>query len=125
VVVHTGDGTAAGWTIGSDDPSDGPDNSGIPLAEATPKGLGLPDTLVGILTTASDLLFTGGREGYFQVLDAKTGALLWKTNLGGQIVNGPMSYEVDGTQYVAIASGGTPMFGNKPGDELLVFALPR
>ena len=36
----------------------------------------------GILTTASDLLFTGGREGYFQALDARTGALLWKANLG-------------------------------------------
>ncbi len=59
----------------------------------------------GILTTASDLLFTGGREGYFQVLDARTGALLWKTNLGGQIVSGPMTYEVDGKQYVTIASG--------------------
>jgi alcohol dehydrogenase (cytochrome c) len=59
----------------------------------------------GILTTASDLLFTGGREGYFQVLDARTGALLWKTNLGGQIVNGPMTYEVDGKQYVAVISG--------------------
>jgi alcohol dehydrogenase (cytochrome c) len=59
----------------------------------------------GILTTASDLLFTGGREGYFQVLDAKTGALLWKTNLGGQIVNGPMTYEVDGKQYVAVIAG--------------------
>ena len=40
----------------------------------------------GILTTASDLLFTGGREGYFQALDARTGTLLWKTNLGAQIV---------------------------------------
>jgi alcohol dehydrogenase (cytochrome c) len=59
----------------------------------------------GILTTASDLLFTGGREGYFQVLDAKTGALLWKTNLGGQIVNGPMTYEVEGKQYVAVIAG--------------------
>jgi len=59
----------------------------------------------GILTTASDLLFTGGREGYFQVLDARTGALLWKTNLGGQIVNGPMTYQVDGKQYVAVIAG--------------------
>ena len=59
----------------------------------------------GILTTASDLLFTGGREGYFQALDARTGALLWKTNLGGQIVNGPITYEVDGKQYVAIIAG--------------------
>jgi len=59
----------------------------------------------GILTTASDLLFTGGREGYFQALDARTGTLLWKANLGGQIVNGPISYQVDGKQYVATIAG--------------------
>jgi alcohol dehydrogenase (cytochrome c) len=59
----------------------------------------------GILTTASDLLFTGGREGYFHALDARTGTPLWKASLGGQIVNGPMSYEVDGKQYVAIIAG--------------------
>lgn len=59
----------------------------------------------GILTTATDLLFTGGREGYFHALDARTGALLWKVSLGGQIVNGPISYAVDGTQYVAVISG--------------------
>jgi alcohol dehydrogenase (cytochrome c) len=59
----------------------------------------------GLLTTASDLLFTGGREGYFQVLDARTGALLWKTNLGGQIVSAPMTYQVDGKQYVAAVAG--------------------
>ena len=59
----------------------------------------------GILTTAGDLLFTGARSGYFQALHAGTGELLWKANLGGQIVNGPMTYEVDGRQYVAIISG--------------------
>ena len=59
----------------------------------------------GILTTGSDLLFTGGREGYFQALDARNGTLLWKVNLGGQIVNGPIAYEVDRKQYVATISG--------------------
>jgi alcohol dehydrogenase (cytochrome c) len=59
----------------------------------------------GILTTASDLLFTGGREGYFQALDARTGSLLWKANLGAQIVNGPITYEVDGKQHVATIAG--------------------
>ena len=38
----------------------------------------------GMLTTASDLLFTGGREGYFHALDARTGELLWKASLGGR-----------------------------------------
>ena len=59
----------------------------------------------GILTTATDLLFTGARSGYFQALDARTGRLLWKASLGGQLVNGPISYEVDDKQYVAAIAG--------------------
>jgi alcohol dehydrogenase (cytochrome c) len=59
----------------------------------------------GVLTTGSDLVFTGGREGYFQALDARTGTLLWRTNLGGQIVSGPMSYQVNGKQYVSVVAG--------------------
>jgi alcohol dehydrogenase (cytochrome c) len=59
----------------------------------------------GLLTTVTDLLFTGGREGYFHALDARTGELLWKTSLGGQIVMGPITYAVDGKQYVSVISG--------------------
>jgi len=59
----------------------------------------------GILTTASDLLFTGGREGFFQALDARTGALLWKTNLGAAINSGPITYRIGTRQYVSIVSG--------------------
>jgi alcohol dehydrogenase (cytochrome c) len=59
----------------------------------------------GILTTAADLLFAGGREGYFHALDARTGALLWKASLGGQIASGPMTYQVEGKQYVSVAAG--------------------
>ena len=70
-------------------------------------------TSSGILTTASDLLFTGGREGYLLALDARTGELLWKASLGGQIANGPITYEVASTQFVAVAAG----------NSLFVFAL--
>ena len=59
----------------------------------------------GILTTASDLLFTGGREGFFQALDARTGALLWKTNLGSAMNSGPMTYRVGNRQYVVAVAG--------------------
>jgi alcohol dehydrogenase (cytochrome c) len=59
----------------------------------------------GILTTAGDVLFTGGREGIFQALDARTGKLLWMSRLGSQIVNGPITYEVDGEQYVTTIAG--------------------
>jgi alcohol dehydrogenase (cytochrome c) len=61
----------------------------------------------GNLTTGSDLLFTGGREGYFYALDARTGAQLWRFTAGGQIVNGPMTYQVDGKQYLTVISGNT------------------
>ena len=59
----------------------------------------------GILSTASDLVFSGGKEGYFFALDARTGTLLWKQSLGGQINSGPMSYSVNGRQYVTVAAG--------------------
>ena len=59
----------------------------------------------GMLTTATDLLFTGGREGYFHAIDATSGELLWKVNLGGQIVMAPVTYQVEGVQYVAVISG--------------------
>lgn len=62
-------------------------------------------TDAGMMTTASDLLFTGGREGYFYAFDARNGKLLWKTNLGGSIVNAPVTFEIDGKQYVSIISG--------------------
>jgi alcohol dehydrogenase (cytochrome c) len=57
------------------------------------------------LTTASDLLFSGGNEGYFFALDARSGALLWKSSVGGAIAAGPMTYAVAGRQYVSVAAG--------------------
>ena len=61
-------------------------------------------TDAGIMTTASDLLFTGGREGYFWALDAKTGKPLWHATTGGQISSAPVTYMVDGKQYIAISA---------------------
>jgi alcohol dehydrogenase (cytochrome c) len=62
-------------------------------------------TDAGILTTDSDVLFTGSREGHFHALDSRSGTLLWKTSLGGPISSGPMTYMVDGRQYVGVAAG--------------------
>jgi alcohol dehydrogenase (cytochrome c) len=69
----------------------------------------------GVLSTASDLLFSGGREGYVFALDARSGALLWKANVGGQVSNGPMTYSIGGRQHVAFAAGSS----------LFVYALRR
>ena len=64
-------------------------------------------TYAGVLSTASDLVFSGGREGYFYALNARTGQQLWRMALGGQVNSGPMSFMVDGKQYIAVAAGGS------------------
>ena len=58
----------------------------------------------GVLTT-SDLVFQGNAEGDFNALDARTGKVLWTKNLGTGIVAPPITYLVDGVQYVTIAVG--------------------
>ena len=50
-------------------------------------------------------LFSGGRDGDFYALDARDGKLLWQTNLGPSVAAGPMSYSVNGKQYVSIMVG--------------------
>jgi alcohol dehydrogenase (cytochrome c) len=59
----------------------------------------------GVLSTASDLLFSGSRDGYAFALDARSGSLLWRANVGGSVSNGPITYAVGGRQYVAMAAG--------------------
>jgi alcohol dehydrogenase (cytochrome c) len=59
----------------------------------------------GVLTSASNLLFTGGRGGQFVALDARDGKLLWETNLGPSVSSGPMTYMANGKQYVSVQCG--------------------
>jgi len=68
----------------------------------------------GVLSTAGDLVFGGGMEGNFVALNAKTGEVLWHVNLGGPNASGPISYAVNGKQYV-IGTGEGVMYA---------FALP-
>ena len=67
--------------------------------------LGAASTEGGVLTTASNLLFAGGRDGQFVALDARDGKLLWETNLGPSVSAGPMTYMVNGKQYLSIQCG--------------------
>lgn len=66
----------------------------------------------GLLATKSGLLFTGDQMGHFLAMDAKTGEVLWKFQTGSGINASPITYELDGKQYVAILSGlgGDPSF---------------
>jgi alcohol dehydrogenase (cytochrome c) len=69
----------------------------------------------GMLTTAGGLLFTGNAEGSFQAFDAEKGALLWSYQTGSGIRAAPITFQLDGRQYIAIASGMSGAVGGYTG----------
>ena len=76
----------------------------------------------GLLTTAGGLAFHGDLKGWFYALDAKTGKQLWKFNTGSGITAAPMTYVLDGKQYVAVVSGRTlsiPAFFGPLGEKMV------
>jgi alcohol dehydrogenase (cytochrome c) len=79
----------------------------------------------GSLATAGNLVFTGEGNGRFDAFDARTGKLLWHFTGGAGCNSAPVSYMLDGTQYIAVACGGNFQLGYPLGDALLVFSLPR
>jgi glucose dehydrogenase len=77
----------------------------------------------GALATAGGLVFTGNKERELLALDARTGAVLWRYGATAGVNAPPMSYMIDGVQYVAVAAGGNLQINSPRGDELLVFSL--
>lgn len=61
--------------------------------------------LTGVLTTAGGLAFVGDLDRYFKAFDVKSGELLWQTRLGAALHGFPITYEVDGEQYIAVPTG--------------------
>jgi quinohemoprotein ethanol dehydrogenase len=59
----------------------------------------------GVMTTSSGLVVQGSSDGHLTFYDAKSGAVLHRINIGTGIMAAPMAYEVDGTQYIAVAAG--------------------
>ncbi len=88
------------------DPTTGDTRWNFPIQEGSPSA--------GVLATAGGVVFASSKDGYLIGLDAFTGRLLWRYQTGGDIRNSPISYAVDGKQYVAIASTSA----------LFTFALP-
>lgn len=60
----------------------------------------------GVLTTESGLTFTGDAHGNALAIDTATGKTLWHVGTGSPIQSSPVTYELDGRQYVLIGSGG-------------------
>ncbi len=89
-----------------------------------PFNLGMP-MLGGPISTAGNVLFIGATaDNYLRAYNMTNGKKLWEGRLpaGGQAT--PMTYEVNGKQYVVISAGGHGSFGTKMGDYIVAFALP-
>jgi alcohol dehydrogenase (cytochrome c) len=85
-----------------------------------------PTPLVAAVTaTSGGVLFTGDLNNDFLALNAKTGDVLYRFNTGGSIGAGTVTYERNGKQYVAVASGTvSPFFGGSGLPVVAIFALP-
>lgn len=60
--------------------------------------------MTSTLTTAGGLVFAGDYDRWFRAYDVETGEELWKTRLGTSVQGFPMTFEVDGVQYIAVTS---------------------
>lgn len=77
----------------------------------------------GVLATAGGLLFCGEGDGKFKAYDSKTGQTLWHYQSEYGVNAPPITYQVNGEQYIAVVSGGNSLFGFKQGDRILTFKL--
>lgn len=91
---------------------------GIAFATGTPN-------FGGPVATAGGVLFIGAAiDRYLRAFDAKTGRALWAGRLPAAGMATPMSYVLDGRQYVVVAAGGHGEAGVETGDAIVAFALP-
>ena len=93
--------------------------------------------LTGVLSTAGGLAFVGDLDRRFRAFDVRTGEVLWQARLGTSVQGFPISFAIDGTQYIAVSTGlggGSPRLAPRAlapdihhpqtGNALYVFALP-
>jgi alcohol dehydrogenase (cytochrome c) len=90
--------------------------------------------MLSLVATGGGLVFGGDANGRFKAFDDKTGKVLWEVNLGSPVSGFPVTFAVDGKQYVAVTTGPSLVAGSagrmtqelKPGNaaNVFVFALP-
>jgi len=84
---------------------------------------------MSLVATGGGLIFGGDSNGRFRAFDDETGEVLWEINLGSSVSGYPITFAVDGRQYVAVNTGAgsmnlTPELRPSRGTDLFVFALP-
>ncbi|HET9801792.1 MAG TPA: pyrroloquinoline quinone-dependent dehydrogenase [Candidatus Acidoferrum sp.] len=97
----------------------------VPLGSYLPQQKTGTINLGGVIVTAGGLVFSAaGMDSKLHAFDSTTGAELWSVDLpaGGQAT--PMTYTINGKQYLVLAAGGHGKLGTKQGDSVLAFTLP-
>lgn len=85
-----------------------------------------PQPLIGgVLALASGVVFTGEGDGHFSAFDSTNGARLWQFNCGAGVNAPPIAYESGGKPLVAVAAGGSAIWGYRQGDAVIAFGLPE
>ena len=89
---------------------------------------------MSLVATGGGLVFGGDVNGRFRAFDHERGEVLWEINLGSSVTGFPVSFAIDGRQYVAVSTGRggtsshfsrlTPEIRPSAGNNLFVFALP-
>ena len=79
----------------------------------------------GVLSTSSGLVFQGESDGHLTAFDSETGERLWQFNTGAGVNAPPIAFELDGEEFIAVAAGGSSLWGSPKGDSVFVFGLPR
>lgn len=77
----------------------------------------------GALSTGGGLLFVGQGTGTLDAFDAATGELLWQFNTGAGVSGAPVTYQIDGVQYLVVAAGGQYQLDTPRGNAVIAFAL--
>ena len=82
-----------------------------PVTGHRPTGLGVPPEsgaamTASALATAGGIVFGGTADRRFFALDADNGDVLWETRLNGNISGAPVTFEIDGCQYLVVGAGG-------------------
>jgi PQQ-dependent dehydrogenase (methanol/ethanol family) len=77
----------------------------------------------GIMATAGGVVYTGEGNGAFKGYDSATGNLLWKFQAGAGVNAPPVSYTIDGKQYIAVAAGGNVQLNYKRGNNIMAFTI--
>ncbi len=81
-------------------------------------------TISGSVATAGGVVFTGLSDSAFVAFDSRKGTELWRYHADAGVNAPPISYAINGRQYIAVAAGGNLPLNSGRGDDLLVFALP-